>query len=77
VTARYKTEKGFLGARKSTAAIIVLTRRCRGLEETAVAVMRIADDENNLDSLFVMIETRDPAWNKCLVSLRVAKGQTT
>ena len=45
VTASFKTEKGFLEARKSTAAIIALTRRRLGLEKTAVAVIQIADDQ--------------------------------
>ena len=57
MTARFKTGKGFPGARKSTAAIIVLTRRCRGLEETAVAVIRIANNEGNTDSAFAISMT--------------------
>ena len=59
VTARFKTEKGFLEARKSTAAIIAPRQRRRGVEETAVAVIRTADDEGNPDSLFIVIETQD------------------
>src|SRR5262245_58630528 len=58
VTAKFKTEKGFLGARKSTAAIIALTRRRRGLEETVVTVIRTADDQNNPDSLFIWARSK-------------------
>src|SRR5215831_14417933 len=49
--------KGVSRVRKSTAAIIVLTRRCRGLEETAVAVIRIANNEGNTDSTSSMSMT--------------------
>ena len=60
MTARFKTEKGFLEARKITAAIIALTRRRRGLEETAAAVIRIADDHVIQIPYSFMIETRNP-----------------
>jgi len=62
VTAKFKRAAGFLKTRKSTAAIIALTQRRRGPEETAVAVIRTADDADDRVvqiPLFVMIETRD------------------
>jgi len=45
VTAKFTTAAGFHEAGKNTAAIIAPTRRHQGLEETAVAVIRIADDQ--------------------------------
>jgi hypothetical protein len=49
VTAKFKRAAGFHEAGKNTAATIAPTQRRRALEETAVAVIRIADNEERTD----------------------------
>jgi hypothetical protein len=75
VTAKFKRAAGFHEAGKNTAATIAPTPRRRALEATAVAVIQIADNEENTDSAFSTFQDTRLLDHEAFVSLRSAKDQ--